>query len=114
LGQSIILLRSNRMARERYCELVRKNIVSLIGAVPLTKLKPAHISAAYAKVLISVTAGREGGQGGHDAENNRCPVNGTKKVSTAIPLAVKGDWHPRTESKGTSSGTSCDERRATS
>jgi len=48
-------------SHERYCELVRKNIVPLIGAVPLTKLKPAHISAAYAKALIS---GRRDGKGG--------------------------------------------------
>lgn len=48
-------------SHERYCELVRKNIVPLIGAVPLTKLKPAHISAAYAEALIS---GRRDGKGG--------------------------------------------------
>jgi integrase len=48
-------------SHERYSELVRKNIVPLIGAVPLTKLKPAHVSAAYSKAL---TKGRRDGKGG--------------------------------------------------
>jgi integrase len=48
-------------SHERYCELVRKNIVPLIGAVPLTKLKPAQISTAYAKALKE---GRRDGKGG--------------------------------------------------
>src|ERR1700690_646373 len=48
-------------SHERYCELARKNIVPLIGAVPVTKLKPAQISAAYTKALAS---GRRDGSGG--------------------------------------------------
>jgi integrase-like protein len=36
---------------ERYGELVRNNIVPLLGAVALTKLQPAQISTAYAKAL---------------------------------------------------------------
>jgi integrase len=48
-------------SHERYCELARKNIVPLIGAVPLTKLKPAQISAAYTKALKE---GRRDGSGG--------------------------------------------------
>jgi integrase len=48
-------------SHERYCELVRKNIVPLIGAVLLTKLKPAQISAAYTRAL---TSGRLDGKGG--------------------------------------------------
>ena len=36
-------------SHERYSELVRKNIVPLIGSIPLTKLQPALISQAYAK-----------------------------------------------------------------
>jgi integrase len=51
-------------SHERYCELARKNIVPLIGAVPLTKLKPAQISAAYTKALAS---GRRDGSGGLSA-----------------------------------------------
>jgi integrase len=46
---------------ERYAEIARKNIVPLLGAVVLTKLRPEQISAAYAKALIS---GRRDGQGG--------------------------------------------------
>jgi integrase len=48
-------------SHERYSELARKNIVPLIGAVPLTKLKPAQLSAAYTKALKE---GRRDGSGG--------------------------------------------------
>ena len=48
-------------SHERYSELARKNIVPLIGAVPLMKLKPGQISASYAKALAS---GRRDGSGG--------------------------------------------------
>jgi integrase len=46
---------------ERYAEIVRKNIVPLIGTALLSKLKPAHISEAYAKAL---SEGRRDGTGG--------------------------------------------------
>ena len=46
---------------ERYCEIVRKNIVPALGAVFLNKLRPAQISAAYSKALAS---GRRDGKGG--------------------------------------------------
>jgi integrase len=46
---------------ERYAEIARKNIAPLIGAVVLSKLKPAQISEAYAKAL---SAGRRDGKGG--------------------------------------------------
>ncbi|MEZ5780178.1 MAG: tyrosine-type recombinase/integrase [Rhizobiaceae bacterium] len=46
---------------ERYCELVRKNIVPAIGSIHLTKLRPVQISDAYAKAL---TNGRRDGKGG--------------------------------------------------
>ena len=46
---------------ERYAEIVRRNIVPQIGAVILSKLKPAQISAAYAKAL---SEGRRDGAGG--------------------------------------------------
>ena len=45
----------------RYGELLRKNVVPLIGAAVLTKLKPAVISEAYAKALEN---GRRDGTGG--------------------------------------------------
>ena len=48
-------------SHERYCELVRKNIAPLLGAVHLSKLKPTQISAAYARAL---TSGRRDGKGG--------------------------------------------------
>jgi integrase len=48
-------------SHERYCELVRRNIAPLLGAVHLSKLKPTQISAAYAKAL---TSGRRDGKGG--------------------------------------------------
>jgi integrase len=46
---------------ERYAELVRLNIVPIIGAVALSKLKPAQISELYSKAL---SEGRRDGQGG--------------------------------------------------
>jgi integrase-like protein len=46
---------------ERYSEIIRKNIFPLLGAVALSKLRPAQISAAYAKALAS---GRRDGKGG--------------------------------------------------
>jgi integrase len=48
-------------SHERYTELARKNLVPLIGGLPLTKLQPATISQAYAKALES---GRRDGKGG--------------------------------------------------
>src|SRR5215471_3640844 len=51
-------------SHERYAELCRKNIVPLLGGLTLTKLQPAHISAAYAKAL---TSGRRDGSGGLSA-----------------------------------------------
>jgi integrase len=46
---------------ERYSEIARKNIVPALGAIFLTKLRPAHISAAYSRAL---TSGRRDGKGG--------------------------------------------------
>src|SRR5438552_15994973 len=46
---------------ERYVELATKSIAPLLGAVVLTRLKPAQISAAYAQALLS---GRRDGKGG--------------------------------------------------
>jgi integrase len=45
----------------RYSELARKNIAPFLGTVVLSKLRPAAISAAYAKAL---TEGRRNGAGG--------------------------------------------------
>jgi integrase len=49
---------------ERYAEIARKNLAPLLGGLTLTKLKPAHISTAYAKAL---TSGRRDGTGGLSA-----------------------------------------------
>jgi integrase len=46
---------------ERYSEIVKKNIVPLLGTAHLTKLRPVQISDAYAKALAS---GRRDGTGG--------------------------------------------------
>jgi integrase len=46
---------------ERYCEIVWKNIIPTLGAIHLTKLRPAQISEAYATALAS---GRRDGKGG--------------------------------------------------
>jgi integrase len=51
-------------SHERYAELCRKNLAPLLGGLTLTKLQPAHISAAYAKALAN---GRRDGQGGLSA-----------------------------------------------
>jgi hypothetical protein len=45
---------------ERYAEIARKNIAPLIGAVFLSKLKPAQIAEAYGKAL---SQGRRDGKG---------------------------------------------------
>jgi integrase len=49
---------------ERYAELVRKNLVPALGAVHLTKLRPAQIADTYTKALAS---GRRDGKGGLSA-----------------------------------------------
>src|ERR1700694_5707487 len=46
---------------ERYCGVVRGNILPSLGAVLVTKLQPAQISEMYAKALGS---GRRDGKGG--------------------------------------------------
>ena len=46
---------------ERYCGVVRGNILPTLGAVLLTKLQPAQISEMYAKALGN---GRRDGKGG--------------------------------------------------
>jgi integrase len=46
---------------ERYCGVVRGNILPTLGAVLLTRLQPAQISEMYAKALAS---GRRDGKGG--------------------------------------------------
>jgi integrase len=49
---------------ERYEQVCRKNVVPLLGAVLLSKLRPVQISEAYTKAL---TSGRRNGRGGLSA-----------------------------------------------
>jgi Phage integrase, N-terminal SAM-like domain len=53
---------------ERYEETVRNNIVPLLGAALLSKLRMMTISGVYAKALIS---GRKDGKGGLSARSVR-------------------------------------------
>lgn len=53
---------------ERYADLVRKNIIPLLGAVLLTQLHPVQISACYSKAL---EGGRRDGRGGLSASTVR-------------------------------------------
>jgi hypothetical protein len=46
---------------ERYSGIVKQNLVPAVGAVALSKLKPAHISKAYSQALDN---GRRDGKGG--------------------------------------------------
>jgi integrase len=48
-------------SHERYSGIVNQNIIPALGAVPLAKLKPAQISAAYSAALDN---GRRDGSGG--------------------------------------------------
>jgi len=48
-------------SHERYTELARKNLVPLIGRLPLANVHPVTISQAYVKALHS---GRRDGKGG--------------------------------------------------
>lgn len=40
-------------SHERYAEIARKNLVPVLGGLQLVKLKPEHISKAYAVALVS-------------------------------------------------------------
>jgi integrase len=53
---------------ERYGDIARKNIAPLLGNISLTKLRPTHISVAYAKALRE---GRRDGKGGLSASTVR-------------------------------------------
>jgi integrase len=48
-------------SHERYAEIAHNNIVPALGAVQLTKLRPEHISEAYAKALACGRRDRNGG-----------------------------------------------------
>ena len=48
-------------SHERYDDLVRKNIVPILGAIPLRKLTPVHISDCYTKALANGRRNCDGG-----------------------------------------------------
>jgi integrase len=75
-------------SHERYAEICRKNIMPLLGGLILSKLQPAHISAAYAKALAS---GRRDGRGGLSA---RTVTHMHRILRQALQQAVK--WQPNT------------------
>jgi integrase len=76
-------------SHERYAELCRKNLAPLLGGLTLTKLQPAHISAAYAKAL---TSGRWDGSGGLSA---RTVVHMHRVLREALQQAVRWQMLPR-------------------
>jgi integrase len=76
-------------SHERYAELCRKNLAPLLGGLTLTKLQPAHISAAYAKALAS---GRRDGSGGLSA---RTVVHMHRVLREALQQAVRWQMLPR-------------------
>ncbi len=56
-----VSLRVSPRTHERYSEICRKNLAPLVGALPLSKLRPDQISEAYGRALKS---GRRDGSGG--------------------------------------------------
>jgi integrase len=75
---------------ERYVELCRKNIMPLLGGFALTKLHPAHISAAYAKAR---TCGRRDGKGG--GLSARTVTHMHRVLRQALQQAVRWRMLPR-------------------
>jgi integrase len=70
---------------ERYEQISHKNIVPLLGAVPLAKLRPDQISEAYAKALAT---GRRKGDGGLSPRTVR---QMHAIIKSALAQAVKWD-----------------------
>ena len=70
---------------ERYEEIAKKNLVPLLGAVSITKLRPIDISQAYATAL---TSGRRRGKGGLSA---RTVHHMHRVLSQALKQAVRWD-----------------------
>jgi integrase len=70
---------------ERYCGVVRGNIMPALGGIPLTKLQPAQISEAYAKAL---STGRRDGKGGLSSAS---VLYMHRLLKEALTVAV-GEW----------------------
>jgi integrase len=77
------------LSHERYCEVARKNVIPLLGAVILTKLRPVQISEAYARALAS---GCRDGAGGLSAQS---VVHMHRLLRQALAQAVKWEMLPR-------------------
>jgi integrase len=77
---------------ERYAEICRKNIVPLLGAVRLTKLRPAQISAAWTSALAT-------GHRGHGGALSARTVHHMHTVlKMALGRAVRWEMLPRNPS----------------
>jgi integrase len=74
---------------ERYEQLCRKNIVPLLGAVPLTKLKTLQISEAYAKALASGRRKGEGGLSPRTVHNMHVIFKGALKQAVQWEMLVR-------------------------
>lgn len=74
---------------ERYAEIVRKNIVPLLGYAVLMKLRPDQMSCAYIKALKS---GRRDGAGGLSP---RTVHHMHRVLKQALAVAVKWSLLPR-------------------
>jgi integrase len=79
---------------ERYVELARKNIVPALGTMPLKKLRPADISAAYATALAS---GRRDGNGGL---STRTVLHIHRVLKQALAQAVQWEMIARNPCSG--------------
>jgi integrase len=77
------------LSHERYCEVARKNVMPLLGAVVLTKLRPVQISEAYGKALNS---GRRDGKGGLSPQS---VLHIHRLLRQALAQAVRWDLLPR-------------------
>ncbi len=77
---------------ERYCGVVRGNIIPALGAVLLTKLQPVQISGMYAKALAG---GRRDGKGGLSGAS---VLYMHRLLKEALKAAVQGwrllPWNP--------------------
>jgi integrase len=83
---------------ERYCGVVRGNILPALGGILLTKLQPAQISEAYAKALSN---GRRDGGGGLSPAS---VLYMHRLVKEALAVAVREwrllPWNPADSIKG--------------
>jgi integrase len=69
---------------ERYCGVVRGNILPALGALSLTKLQPAQISEMYAKAL---SGGRKDGKGGGLAPASVLYMHRVLKSALAVAVS---------------------------